>query len=544
MHKKSISRKILTDIGLLLVWFIFFHLPAWASEPVLVPLPVRPEARVATEILVKLRPGADRRITAQSRGQVAGLGIERIPIPAGQTPDFAAGHWQRKKEVEWAQPNYWKYALATEIVPDDPYYRPERNQRQYQQWYLPKINANFAWSIHKGDSSILVAVVDSGVDLDHPDIKERLIPGITIINQENYTPPSRSGMDDNGHGTHVAGIIAAMTNNNLGISGCSWDGRIMPIKVLNQAGEGMDADIAAGITWAVDAGARIINLSLGGPLEEGAKPPQVLQDAIDYAYGHNCLVIAAAGNSGDTIKHYPAAFPRVLAIAATNPSDQRASYSTFGSDIDMAAPGGSGGEAFSKETGILSTYWNENSRITDFMGGSEAGEYAITAGTSMAAALVSGAAAVIWAYHDEWSVDQIENQLKSTAQDIGPAGADEETGSGRIDLLAALGNPLVERPELTVYNYPNPFNPDQDGITQIVFLLDEPRKVDIRIYDVSRDLVWERSFSSAETLVGKNIKAWDGRNGAGEVVANGAYFFRITTDNGPASRTKVIAVLR
>jgi subtilisin family serine protease len=350
-------------------------------------------------------------------------------------------------------------------------------------------------------------------------------------------------MDDNGHGTHVAGIIAAMTNNNLGISGCSWAGRIMPIKVLNKEGEGTDADIAAGITWAVDAGARIINLSLGGPLE-GENPPQVLQAAIDYAYGHNCLVIAATGNSGDNVKHYPAAFPRVLAIAATNPWDQRASYSTFGPDIDIAAPGGAGEEAFSKETGILSTYWNENSWITDFIGGSEAGEYAITAGTSMAAALVSGAAAVIWAYHNEWTVDQIENQLKSTALDIGPAGADEETGSGRIDLLAALGNPSVERPDLTVYNYPNPFNPDQDRVTQIVFLLGEPRKVDIRIYDVSRDLVWERSFSVSETVAGKNIKAWDGRNGAGEVVANGAYFFRITTDNGPASQTKVIAVLR
>jgi len=542
MHKKIISQKTLTAIGLLFICFLLFTRPGWASEPILVPW-TRPAARPATEILVKLKPGADQKITAQSRGQVRGLGIVRMPISAGQSPQICAGHWQKNQDVEWAQPNYWRYALANEIVPDDPYYRPERNSRQYQQWHLPKINANFAWYLGRGADEIIAAVVDSGVDLDHPDIKDRLMPGITIVNQENYTPPSRSGMDDNGHGTHVAGIIAAITNNNLGISGCSWSGLIMPIKVLNQEGEGTDADIAAGIIWAVDAGARIINLSLGGPLE-GAEPPRVLEEAIDYAYGHDCLVIAASGNSGDNVKHYPAAFPRSLAIAATDPWDQRASYSTFGPDIDISAPGGAGEEAFSKETGILSTYWNENSWITDFMGGSEAGEYAITAGTSMAAALVSGAALVIWGNHPEWSVDQIESQLKSTAQDIGPAGADEETGSGRIDLLAALGNPLVERPELTVYNYPNPFNPGQDGATQIVFLLDEPRKVDIKIYDVSRDLVWERVFPASETMAGKNIKAWDGRNGAGELAANGAYFYRITTENGPASRTKVIAVLR
>ncbi len=542
MHKKIISQKTLTVIGLLFICFLLFTRPLWASEPILVPR-AQPKTRPATEILVKLRPGADQKITAQSRGQVRGLGIERMPIPAGQPPQLCAGYWQKNQDVEWAQPNYWRYALANEIVPDDPYYRPERNSRQYQQWHLPKINANFAWSIGRGADEIIAAVVDSGVDLDHPDLKDRLKPGITIVNQENYTPPNRSGMDDNGHGTHVAGIIAAITDNNLGISGCSWSGLIIPIKVLNQEGEGTDADIAAGIIWAVDAGARIINLSLGGPLE-GAEPPRVLEDAIDYAYGHDCLVIAASGNSGDNVKHYPAAFPRALAIAATDPWDQRASYSTFGPDIDISAPGGAGEEAFSKETGILSTYWNENSWITDFMGGSEAGEYAITAGTSMAAALVSGAALVIWGNHPEWSVDQIESQLKSTAQDIGPAGADEETGSGRIDLLAALGNPLVERPELTVYNYPNPFNPGQDGATQIVFLLDEPRKVDIKIYDVSRDLVWERVFPASETMAGKNIKAWDGRNGAGELAANGAYFYRITTENGPASRTKVIAVLR
>ncbi|MBN1596243.1 S8 family serine peptidase [candidate division FCPU426 bacterium] len=515
---------------------------AFSSEPASVACP-RPETgRQAAEVLVKYRPGAKVKALAGERRVFPGLGVKKYAVPAGRTARAWARSLRRQPEVEWAEPNAWRYALAAEVVPNDPYYRPERNQRQYQQWYLPKINANFAWSLSKGSNALIVAVIDSGADLQHPDLKDRLLRGVSIVHQTDYTPPA-DGMDDNGHGTHVAGIIGAATDNNLGISGGSWQGRILPVKVLNHKGEGLDADIAEGILWAVANGAKIINLSLGGTAEDNTAP-QVLQEAVDYAYSQGCLLIAAAGNSGDDQPHYPAALNHVLAVAGLDPWDRRAAYSTYGSFIDLSAPGGADDLQQHQETGIISTYWNENSRFTNFTGGPEAGEYAITAGTSAAAAVVSSAALVLWSLEPSYSPNQVEDVLKASARDIGAPGADTETGAGRVDLLAALGNPPVERPEFTLYNYPNPFHPEQDGATRIVFLLEQPREVQIRIYDSARDLVWSRRLGAAETVSGKNILAWNGRNDRGQAVANGVYFYHLTATNGSASRVKTLAVLR
>lgn len=513
----------------------------WAQEPVLVP---RQEFPLPTplEVIVKYRSPAKAQSLSGRQDAFYRLGFLRHTVPVGTSPRQLAKDLAKHSEVAWAQPNYWRRTQAVKVCPNDIYYRPDRNQRQYQQWYLPKINANFAWSLARGTDSLLVAIVDTGVDLDHPDLKTRLVQGVSIVNQQDYTPPAH-GRDDNGHGTHVAGIIGAQTDNTLGVAACAWQGKIMPIKVLSNKGEGTDADIAAGILWAADAGAKVINLSLGGEAVE-PEVPQVLQDAVDYAYVRGCLVIAASGNSGDNTVHYPAALNHVLAVAATDPWDRRAGYSTYGPAVDLSAPGGAGEADFSKDTGILSTYWTQNSFISDFMSGPEAGEYAVTAGTSMAAAVVSGSAAVIWSWQMSLTVDQVENLLKSTAVDIGDPGPDEKTGTGRIDLLAALGNPPATLPEMTTYNYPNPFRPDKHSRTQIVFLLDQPRTIELRIYDVSRDLVWTRTLSDQQAVSGKNTIAWDGRNGAGELVANGVYYYRLTAASGPASPVKTIAVLR
>ncbi|MEW6517760.1 MAG: S8 family serine peptidase [candidate division FCPU426 bacterium] len=510
---------------------------AQASEPVLVQ-PAQVVQRQPEDVLVKGRtpPGTS------PADPLAALGWRRQSPSSGASVFSAAAALRRDPGVLQVQPNYWRHALAVEVTPNDPYYRPDHNQRQYQQWYLPKINANYAWSLAKGRDDLVIAVVDSGVDLKHPELKDRLVQGISLVNQSGYTPPA-NGQDDNGHGTHVAGLIAAGADNALGLAGCAWFGKIMPVKVLNNKGEGTDADIAAGIRWAVDMGARIINLSLGGPAA-GQDYPQAVQDAVDDAYGRGCLIVAASGNSGQEELFYPAGLNHVVSVAATDPWDQRASYSTSSSTVDMAAPGGAGGTLFSKDTGMLSTFWSENSRISDFVGGSEAGEYAVTAGTSMAAAMVSGAAAVVWGHQPGWSADQVENALAATAVDLGPAGPDEQTGAGRIDLLAALGNPPVERPVMTAYNYPNPFRPGQDDATRIVFLLDRPRDVDLRIYDAGRELVFHRSLAAAATLAGKNVILWEGRNGWGEPVANGIYYFQMTSPGGPSSPVKAMAVLR
>jgi subtilisin family serine protease len=510
---------------------------ARASEPVVIAPSVRSQ-HPPEDMLVKYR------VPPQpiAPDPLADLGWSRRPLASGESVPHAAAVAQKDPQVLYAQPNYWRQALVAETTPNDPYYRPERNQRQYQQWHLPKINANYAWSLAKGRNEVVVAVIDSGVDLAHPDLKSRLVRGVSIVTQVGYTPPA-GGQDDNGHGTHVAGLIAAGTDNTQGVAGCAWFGKIMPVKVLNNLGEGTDGDIAAGIRWAAVAGARIINLSLGGPAE-GQLFPQAVQDAIDDAYSRGCLIIAASGNSGQRGIFYPAGLNHVVSVGATDPWDQRASYSTYGVTLDLSAPGGAGGSLFSKDTGMLSTFWTENSRLSDFMTGSEAGEYAVLAGTSMASALVSGAAVVVWGQQPGLTADQVENLLASTAVDIGPAGPDDQTGAGRIDLLAALGNPPVDRPVMTAYNYPNPFRPSQDGVTRIVFLLDRPRDVDLRIFDAGRELVFHRAVPAVDTTAGKNTLPWDGRNGWGELVANGLYYFQLTSSGGPSSPIKALAVLR
>lgn len=523
---------------LLLLTVLLYALPVMAAEPHLVPS-AHAGTKPADGLLVKYKTPLPQEARHQLLGQ---LNIKRLHLNPGQSLQTQQAQLKQNPDIAWTQPNRWRYAQAVEVTPNDIYYRPERNDRHYQQWYLYMINANYAWSLSKGGAAMTVAVVDSGADFHHPDLKDRLLPGRTIITQSDYTPPA-DGMDDNGHGTHVAGLIAAMSNNETGICGTSWLGKLLPVKVLNNKGEGTDADIAAGIIWAADQGARIINLSLGGADDDGSVP-QVLQDAVTYAHQQGCLVIAAAGNSGDNSIFYPASLDYVVSVAATDPWDRRADYSTYNAYVDLAAPGGAGSTLFDIATGIISTYWSPNSEALDSLSGPEAGDYAVTAGTSMAAAITSGAALVLWSHEPAATAEDIENTFKNTAVDIGPAGPDVQTGSGRIDLLAAMDTTVPVIPELRLYNYPNPFRPGQTPDTKIVFYLSAPEKCTLRLYDAARVLVWKKTLSTGQTMAGKNILSWDGRNQFGADVANGTYLMQLTTEHGHKSSIKFISVIR
>jgi subtilisin family serine protease len=185
-----------------------------------------------------------------------------------------------------------------------------------------------AWDVTQGSSKVVVAVVDTGVDANHPDLRGALVPGWNFIG--NDANPS----DDHGHGTAVAGIIAARSNNHVGGAGVCWRCLVMPIKVLDAKGSGDDTTIAAGIVWAVDHGARVINLSLGGP---GSSVE--LANALAYASAKGAVVAAAAGNAGITTQFYPAADPHAISVAATTVADHRYSWSNFGSWVRLAAPG-------------------------------------------------------------------------------------------------------------------------------------------------------------------------------------------------------------
>ena len=224
--------------------------------------------------------------------------------------------------------------------------------------------------------------------------------------------------DDNGHGTHVAGIAAAATNNGIGVAGVAWGAQIMPVKVLDEYGSGWLSDVAAGIVYASDQGAKIINVSLGG-----STLSQTLCDAVAYAsQTTGALVVAAAGNTGGAVL-YPAACDHVLAVAATDRADQRAYFSNLGPQVDLAAPG----------VDIYSTWYQS---------GLQASGYFTKSGTSMATPQVAGVAALVWSRWPTWTPDQVAQRLLDTALDLGEPGWDAYTGWGRLDAAAAVGAPV------------------------------------------------------------------------------------------------------
>jgi thermitase len=332
----------------------------------------------------------------KARAALVREGLNRIyKLKVDEKADLAQliRAFKRSPYVEYAEPNYIAHAF---ITPNDSYWG--------SQWGMTKIGAPSAWDISTGSSSVTVAIVDSGVDLFHPDLSGKLVSGYDFVNDDSEP------QDDYGHGTHVAGIAAARTNNNTGVAGLSWQAKIMPVKALNSYGSGGYEDVASGIIYAANNGADIINLSLGG-----AVPSSVLEDAVEYAHALGCVVVAAAGNNNSQVD-YPAKYPEVIAVAATDSSDQRASFSNYGPQLDVAAPGVS----------IYSTYWWNGST------------YGWMSGTSQASPHVAGLAALIWSVNPDLSNTQVESIIKQTADDLGAAGRDNNYGFGRINARRAL----------------------------------------------------------------------------------------------------------
>ncbi|MBC8163092.1 MAG: S8 family serine peptidase, partial [Roseiflexaceae bacterium] len=290
-------------------------------------------------------------------------------------------------EVAYAEPNYLREVL---VATNDPLLD--------QQWHLGTIRAQEAWARTTG-TAILIAVLDTGVSPSHPDLQGRIGAGVDLFNGDD------DPRDDEGHGTHVAGLIAANGNNGVGGAGVCWGCTVLPIKVLGERGRGNDATIAAGIRLAVDRGARIITMSLGGPEDS-----RTLREAVAYAVERNVLLIAAAGNDGarGTQLNYPAAYPGVLAVGATDERDSLTDFSTSGEFVDLAAPG----------TNILSSYWSASSGDT----------YAVASGTSESAPLVAGVAGLLLSLRPELNATQLAELIQASADDIDAPGRDPLTG--------------------------------------------------------------------------------------------------------------------
>lgn len=364
--------------------------------------PTPPEVIEYAEILVKLNPQKNRQKALeqlenygdlQTRDVLAKtLGVYALQVPSGDVAKIIA-ELSKSPDFLYAEPNYEIY--AQEIIPNDPGWSLQYN--------MVAIRAPQGWAYSTGSSAITIAIVDSGVDMTHPELLGKIVAGYDFVNNDN--DPS----DDNGHGTHVAGLAAAIGNNGIGMAGVSWGARIMPVKVLNASNSGSYANAAAGITWAADQGAQVINMSLGG-----ISPSQVLEDAVNYAAARGVLLVGAAGNNGSPSVLYPAAYPAVIAVSATNSANQRASFSNYGPQIELAAPG----------AGIYSLHLG--------------GGYMTRNGTSMSAPQVSGLAAILLGLPGNASASAVRGQMQASALDLGPAGRDSEFGFGLIQMDSAM----------------------------------------------------------------------------------------------------------
>ncbi|WP_246070753.1 S8 family serine peptidase [Paenibacillus kobensis] len=276
-----------------------------------------------------------------------------------------------------------------------------------KQTYLNLIGAKNAWKKVHSQTDITIALVDTGVDLNHPDLKNNLVPGVNLIHSD------KSPADDNGHGTSVAGVLAAAGNNGTGVAGLLWRARIMPIKALDEDGSGDESKLGEAILYAVRKGARIVVLSVGL-----YRYSPYMRDVVQYAESKGVLLVAATGNDGMLLGSraavkYPAAYPSVLAVGGVTENGKPEARSNPGSEVDIAAP------------------WNV---YTTARGGG----YKREEGTSMAAPQVAAAAALVLAQHPEFKPYEIREMLRQTAKDIGPAGVDEASGYGLLQVDQAV----------------------------------------------------------------------------------------------------------
>ncbi|MHB0856353.1 MAG: S8 family peptidase [Anaerolineae bacterium] len=356
--------------------------------------PASVDVGVLAKRLPQVEPASFQRILGDAGfDSVQGLLVTqwwRIPVPEGQTIEEVIARLQAIPEVEAVEEDR---IVELAYVPNDPRYA--------SQWGPMKVQAPAAWDFTRGSSDVLIAVVDTGIDYDHEDRPANLLLGYDFINGD------ADPRDDHSHGTHVAGIAAARTDNDAGIAGMCPDCSVLAIKVLNASGQGSHSAIASGIRLAADAGASlgkrvVINLSLGGGYS------LLLEEAVGYAMGRGALIVAAAGNDGAGPASYPAAFQGVLGVSATTSSDQPASYSQYGR---IAAPG----------SYILSTV---------------PGGYGSKSGTSMASPCVAGAAGLLWSRSASLTAAQVMAALQGQV-DV-PSGWDGVYGAGRLNVQLAI----------------------------------------------------------------------------------------------------------
>lgn len=355
-----------------------------------------PEASTL-ELLVKFEVGNDERLFAQVGtdlniqvvDQIPQLGVSVVRV-VSSTPDRIPQALRLMPGIAYVEPNYPVNILGWPNDPD-----------VAVQWHLAAIEAPAAWDMATG-AGVVVGVIDTGVDPSERDLKDKIVPGYDFVNDD------AEPWDDQGHGTRIAAIVAAAANNGYGGVGVAYDAQVMPLKALNNTGSGRHAWISKAIIWATDHDADVINLSIGGPYHS-----QTLQDAVNYAWQHGVLLVAAAGNESTNIPVYPAAYDPVLAVAGTTRDQQRAGFSNWGDYVAVAAPG----------TNILVT---------------SGGNHQMRNGTSFAAPQVSGVASLVLSRNPGLTASQVRDIIQTTANDLGSQGWDPFYGFGQVNAYQAV----------------------------------------------------------------------------------------------------------
>jgi type VII secretion-associated serine protease mycosin len=356
----------------------------------------------AGDVIVKFKRGVDA--PGMTRAEAAAgahllhtipqLGVRVVSVAVGHE-DGAVAALRANGSVAYAERD--GRAEATDTSTNDPYYMSQTSTS------ISQVRAPAAWDVTTGAPGFVVAVVDSGVS-SHPDLAGKLLPGWDYVNNDN------NPADDNGHGTMVAGIIGAATNNATGIAGLCWGCAIMPVKVLDANASGSYANIASGITYAADHGAKVINLSLGG-----STTSSTLQSAVDYAVSKGAVVVAASGNQSCACVLYPAAYPNAMAVGSVDKYNVRYSYSNWGPSLDLVAPGTNWATSNATQSG-----------------------YAAFSGTSSATPVVAALAALVRSLMPSLPPSAVASLLESSALDLGSSGRDDEYGFGEVDFAAAI----------------------------------------------------------------------------------------------------------
>jgi thermitase len=463
---------------------------------------------VADELVVGLEPSAPAALASEvmrwvshSREPVSPLGASVLRLDRAMDAESIRELLLTLPGVRYVERNYLVFACNDPMLS--------------QQWGLTRIQASQAWAIAAPQRTVYIAIIDTGVDANHPDLSQRMRRNSNgTVYGYNAQLNNANTNDFHGHGTHCAGIAAAQTANGVGIAGVAGTApvQMMPVKVLNDQGFGTMSDVARGITWAADNGAHVLSLSLGG-----TAGTQQLADAVNYAWNRGCLVVAAAGNNGSNAPFYPAFYENALAVAASDPDDRLTNFSQYGAWVDIAAPG----------SNILSTL--------------PSNAYEAWSGTSMACPHVAGAAALIWSCAPNLTNQQLRLALENNADPVQPywfGGIGD--GKGRLNLHRALQAALQMENTPTVSQLTlSPTSVTAGGAARGTVVLSRPAGAGGAVVEL-------RSSNPSLAWCAAQITIPQGQTtGAFDIgtAANGAGSATITAASGGGSRTATLQVV-